>query len=96
MLDEAEVSKQSLQFGKSNQSSLIGNILSGTGSSGVRSPTRNVAKINQTSKNLDIRHGSQVEFDVGGCDFGDDQDEIDLDNVEDIANNLFSKPAPGN
>ena len=71
MLDEAGVSKQSLQFGKSNQSSLLGNILSGTGSSFVRSPTRNVAKINQTSKNMDIeaRHNSQVEFDVGGCDF---------------------------
>ena len=53
MLDEAAVSKQSLQFGKSNhtnQSSLIGNLLSGTGSSSIhRSPSRNIAKINQTS-----------------------------------------------
>ena len=56
MLDEAAVSKQSLQFGKSNhtnQSSLIGNLLSGTGSSSInRSPSRNIAKINLTSQNF--------------------------------------------
>lgn len=80
MLDEAGVSKQSLNFGKSNktnQSSLIGNLLSGSASL-CQSPSRNVAKINQTSQNfhdykskqhLNAQHGSQVEFDVGGVDF---------------------------
>ena len=80
MLDEAGVSKQSLNFGKSNntnQSSLIGNLLSANPLSGsvlcsqnaslCQSPSRNVAKINQTSQNfhdykskqhLNAQHGS--------------------------------------
>ena len=42
---------------------------------------------------LDAQHNSQVEFDVGGCDF--EKNGLDLDNIAEMANDLFSKPEMG-
>ena len=78
------------------------NLLSGSASL-CQSPSRNIAKINQTSQNfhdykskqhLNAQHNSQVEFDVGGVDF-EKENQLDLDNIADLENDLFTANQPG-
>ena len=47
----------------------------------------------ENNTKLNAQHNSQVEFDVGGCDF-EKENELDLENIADLENDLFSKPEP--